>query len=85
MFWLLAGRALIPHAKSPLLQALGHWSTGINRRWRVPIEMIRAPSASYFPVPRKNDTPGQRQLSISAGEATKVSGTESGAAPESSV
>ena len=40
------------------------------------IEMIRAPSASFLPVRRKNGTPAQRQLSISTFSAMKVSVSE---------
>ena len=40
------------------------------------IEMIRAPSASFLPVRRKNGTPAQRQLSISIRRAMKVSVSE---------
>ena len=43
------------------------------------IEMIRAPSASFLPVRRKNGTPAQRQLSISTLSATNVSVSESSA------
>ena len=43
------------------------------------MEMMRAPSAIFFPVRRKNGTPAQRQLSISTLSATKVSVSESSA------
>ncbi len=48
------------------------------------IEMIRAPSAIFLPVRRKNGTPAQRQLSISTFSATNVSVSESSATSSSS-
>jgi hypothetical protein len=48
------------------------------------MEMIRCPSAMHLPVRKKNGTPAQRQLSISALSATNVSVSDSADTPGSS-